>query len=177
MKIARENKNDELVKELHNKIKAVEVQNEKIDKNNPYSLGIIMKIKKEFDTRPEETKKKHPDIFYYYDGLKDTCISQSMHPAGIVASPITLADHYGTFINKGKVILQIDMESVHEVSLVKYDILGLRNIQIIRDAYKLIGSKYPKSHEINWNDEKVWEDMLRSPVGIFQFESKRNCSH
>lgn len=30
---------------------------------------------------------------------------------------------------------------------------------------------YPKSHEINWNDEAVWKDMLRSPIGIFQFES------
>ena len=29
---------------------------------------------------------------------------------------------------------QIDMEDVHEISLVKYDILGLKNIGIIKDA-------------------------------------------
>ena len=97
-------------------------------------------------------------------------ISQSMHPAGIVASPITLRDNYGTFIADGKEILQIDMECVHEVSLVKYDILGLKNIEIIKDAYELLGKPYPKSHEINWTDEAVWQDMLRSPIGIFQFE-------
>ena len=95
-----------------------------------------------------------------------------MHPAGIVASPITLRDNYGTFISDGKEILQIDMECVHEVSLVKYDILGLKNIEIIKDAYELLGKPYPKSHEINWDDEAVWKDMLRSPIGIFQFEGE-----
>ena len=64
----------------------------------------------------------------------------------------------------------ICMECVHDVSLVKYDILGLKNIEIVKDAYELMGKPYPKSHEINWNDEAVWKDMLRSPVGIFQFE-------
>ena len=48
----------------------------------------------------------------------------------------------------------------------------MKNIQIIDDTYKLLNKPYPKSHEIDWNDQKVWEDMLRSPVGIFQMESQ-----
>ena len=57
--------------------------------------------------------------------MVNTAVSQSMHPAGIVASPITLYDNYGIFYNKDdQIVLQIDMEEVHEVSLVKYDILG-----------------------------------------------------
>jgi DNA polymerase-3 subunit alpha len=142
------------------------------NKENPYSLSIIAKVKKEFDSNPEETKIKYADIFYYYDGLINTTISQSMHPAGIVVSPITLADHYGVFKRDNQVIIQIDMECIHEVSLVKYDILGLKNIGIIRDTYKLIGKQYPKSHEIDWDDQNVWKDILRSPVGIFQFEGE-----
>lgn len=43
---------------------------------------------------------------------------------------------------------------------------------LIKDAYELLGKPYPKSHEINWNDEAVWKDMLRSPIGIFQFEGE-----
>ena len=62
------------------------------------------------------------------------------------------------------------MEEVHDVSLVKYDILGLKNIEIIKDTCNLIGASYPLSHEINWNDEKVWKDIITSSVGIFQFE-------
>ena len=143
------------------------------DKDSPYTLSAIKQIKDEFATNPEETKKKYPDLFYYFDGLNGTVVSQSMHPAGIVASPINLIENYGCFINNdGQQILYINMGEVHETGLVKYDILGLRNIQIIRDTCELAGIKYPKSHEINWNDEAVWADMITSPVGIFQFESK-----
>ena len=139
---------------------------------NPYSLNNIAKIKKEYEVNPEKTKKKYPDIFYYFDGLVNTAISQSMHPAGIIVSPVTLPDNYGTFWSKdGKRILSINMEEIHEVSLVKYDLLGLKNIEIIKDTCVLAGIPYPKSHTVNWLDEKVWFHIADSPVGIFQFES------
>ena len=68
---------------------------------------------------------KYKELFYYFDGLVGTAISQSMHPAGIIVSPVTLPDNYGTFWSKdGKRIISINMEEVHEVSLVKYDLLG-----------------------------------------------------
>ena len=133
-------------------------------------LGEVEKIKKEYEADPETTKQKYPDVFYYFDGLLNTAISQSMHPAGIIASPVTLPDNYGTFWSEEKRILQVNMEEVHEVSLVKYDILGLKNIEICKDTCKFAGIKYPRAHELNWNDSKVWNDIITSPVGIFQFE-------
>ena len=133
-------------------------------------LGDVEKIKKEYEADPEATKQKYPNIFYYFDGLINTAISQSMHPAGIIASPVTLPDNYGTFWSDGKRILQINMEEVHEVSLVKYDILGLKNIEICKDTCEFAGIDYPRAHELNWNDPKVWDDIISSPVGIFQFE-------
>lgn len=160
----------ELLKTLTKEYARIKAENEKLFAQNPWAGKISSTIKKEFEADEAAARKKYPEVFYYYDGLLDVAISQSMHPAGIVASPVTLADNYGTFYSDGKVILQIDMECVHEVSLVKYDILGLKNIEIIKDAYALIGESYPSSHEINWNDEAVWADMLRSPIGIFQFE-------
>ena len=160
----------ELLKVLNKEYARIKVENEKLFAQNPWAGKISSTIKKEFEIDEATARKKYPEVFYYYDGLLDVAISQSMHPAGIVASPVTLADNYGTFYSDGKVILQIDMECVHEVSLVKYDILGLKNIEIIKDAYALIGESYPNSHEINWNDEAVWADMLKSPIGIFQFE-------
>ena len=142
----------------------------KTDAENPYSLSNIANIKKEYEESPEATRQKYPDIFYYFDGLVNTAISQSMHPAGIVVAPLTLPDNYGTFWQDGKRIMSINMEEIHEVSLVKYDLLGLKNVEIIKDTCKLAGIPYPKSHTINWEDEKVWEDMITSPAGIFQFE-------
>ncbi|OHD32392.1 MAG: hypothetical protein A2086_15335 [Spirochaetes bacterium GWD1_27_9] len=40
----------------------------------------------------------------------------------------------------------------------------------MKDVYKSIGSHYLKAHEINWNDSKVWDNMITSSVGVFQFE-------
>lgn len=135
-------------------------------------LAEVAKIKIEYDENPEETREKYPELFYYFDGLNGTVISQSMHPAGIICSPVTLPDHYGTFWRDGKRIILINMEEVHEVSLVKYDLLGLKNVQVIRDTCRYAGISYPLSHEINWNDQDVWKDMLISPASIFQFEGK-----
>lgn len=161
----------ELIKLFEKEYKKLKDENERIFAKNPWVGKISADIKKEFELDEDATRKKYPEVFYYYDGLLDVAISQSMHPAGIVASPVTLRDNYGTFISDGKEILQIDMECVHEAGLVKYDILGLKNIEIIKDTYALLGKPYPKSHEIDWDDDAVWNDMLRSPIGIFQFES------
>ena len=141
------------------------------DNENPYSLANVDRIKKEYEINPESAKKNHPDLFYYFDGLLGTVVSQSQHPAGIIASPINLIDNYSMFLGSdGQYILPINMEEVHEVGLVKYDILGLKNIGIIRKTCEYSHIKYPLAHEINWNDQKVFADMVTSPVGIFQFE-------
>ena len=143
-----------------------------IDDKSPFCLNRIAQIKAEYDVNPDNTKKKYPDLFYYFDGLLNTAISQSMHHAGIIVSPITLQDNYGMFWSDGKRILQINMEECHEVSLNKYDLLGLKNVEIIKDTCVFAGIPYPKSYQINWEDQAVWKDMLTSPAGIFQFEGK-----
>lgn len=141
------------------------------EKENPWSLGNIAKIKNEFDSDPEKTKKKYPELFYYYDGLLDTKISQSVHPAGMVISPITLDDNFGVFDKDGENCLLLDMENIHDFTgLAKYDFLILKTVQVIRDTCRYMDKPYPKTHEIDWNDEAVWEDMIRNPSGIFQFE-------
>ena len=138
----------------------------------PYTLKLADQIKSEFEENEEETRKKYPEVFYYYDGMIGGVVSQSQHPAGMIASPINLIDNYGGFINAdGQIVLPINMEEIHEINLVKYDILGLQNVQIIRDTCRLANIPYPKSNEIDWDDENVWNDMINSSVGLFQFES------
>ena len=110
-------------------------------------------------------------MFYYYDGLIDTKVSQSVHPAGMVISPISLDDNYGVFDKENENCLMLDMEEAHEVGVAKYDFLILKTVQVIRDACVYLGKPYPKTHEIDWFDEAVWADMIKSPSGIFQFES------
>lgn len=138
---------------------------------NPWSLDQMKRIKAEFEADEEKTKEKYPELFYYYDGLLDTKISQSVHPAGMVISPITLNDNFGVFDKDNDVCLMLDMENIHDYTgLAKYDFLVLKTVQVIRDTCRYLGVPYPKTHEINWNDQEVWDDMIKSPACIFQFE-------
>lgn len=167
--------------------------------DNPWSLERISRIKKEFaadvqslaaergvtendlyqknldDVVEVPTAKRYPELFKYVRGLFGVKVSQSVHPAGMVISPVTLAESYGVFQKDGENCLMLDMDEAHEVGLVKYDFLVLKTVQVIRDCCAYLGQPYPRTHEINWNDEDVWADMLRSPVGIFQFEGEQNC--
>jgi len=140
----------------------------------PYNLSLdfAKKVKEEFSTDKDKCIEKYSDIFYYYKGMVNVVVSKGIHPAGIVVSPTTLNDNYGTFWEDNKRCMSINMDEIHEISLVKYDILGLKNIEIIKDVYRCLGKKYPKSYEIDWSDMKVWDDMIKYAVGIFQFESK-----
>ena len=141
------------------------------NEDSPYSLKNIDHIKKEFDADEEGTKRKYPDLFYYYDGLLGAKVSQSVHPAGMVISPIHLPSNYGVFNKDGEQCLMLDMDEAHEVGVAKYDFLVLKTVQVIRDTCRYLGRPYPKTHEINWDDQAVWADMVKSPIGIFQMES------
>lgn len=165
---------DNIVRGFANKYR----RDNKLDKKaeTPYSLAFAKEIKSAYEADQDKAKKKYKEIFYYFDGMVGCVESKGVHPAGIIASPVSLYDNYGTFWYDGKRVISLNMEEVHEVSLVKYDILGLVNIGIIKETCKLVGIPYPKAHEIDWKDDKVWEDMITSCVGVFQFESDYSFS-
>lgn len=143
----------------------------KFDNKNPYNPKKLLEIKKEYREDPDATKDKYPDLFYFYDGIAGTRISQSVHPAGMVISCETLDDHWGVFNKDGERCLYLTMDEAHDVSLVKYDMLVLKTVQVINDCCKLAGLKYPRMHEINFRDKDVWNDICKDQLGIFQFES------
>lgn len=177
----------------HLSIQWVKEHGEIVD--NPWSLDKISQIKKEFSADVQTlmdkyemteddvykkhldevvelpTTKKYPELFYYVKGMFGVKVSQSVHPAGMVISPITLVDNYGVFEKDGENCLFLDMDEAHEAGLAKYDFLVLKTVQVIRDACRYMGRSYPQTNEINWNDEDVWADMIKSSAGLFQFES------
>lgn len=139
---------------------------------NPYSLARVAKIKAQYDADPDKAKKDYPDLFYFMDGLLNTRVSQSVHPAGMVISPISLGENYGTFLKDGEWCLMLDMEEVHDgCGLAKYDFLILKTVQVIRDTCRSLGVPYPKTYQVDWNDANVWADMRKNLTSIFQFES------
>lgn len=142
-------------------------------KHEEYLENIPEKYQTEFKSVYSEFEslvQKYPDVFHYYRTTKGTILNKGKHASAIVASPITLANNIGLCMNDGNWVTQLDMEELHDLNYVKYDILGLKNIGIIKQTYKLINQQSPKSHEIDWEDPWVWEDIITSRAGIFQFE-------
>lgn len=132
-------------------------------------------IKKQYDLLIKENQ----DLFYYLDGLKGTIIAKGTHPSGIIGSPITLADNLGLWYKDGNSEIPVStcaMKAVDSLNYVKFDILGLKTVGIIKDACKYAGISYPKSYELNWNDYKVWKNMITSQQGVFQFEGDYSFS-
>lgn len=129
----------------------------------------VEKLKQLYDNLINDNK----DLFYYLDGLKGTIIAKGNHPSGIIGSPITLADNLGVFYKDGDINTPVStcaMKSVDSLNYVKFDILGLKTVGIIKDACKYAGIPYPKSYKVNWCDKKVWDNMITSQQGVFQFE-------
>lgn len=144
----------------------------KFDNANPYHPLKLKKIKESFKQDPDGTKEDYPNLFYYYDGMVGTRVSQSVHPAGMVISCETLDDNWGVFNKDGERCLLMSMDEAHDVNLVKYDMLILKTVQVIADCCKLAGIPYPRMHEINFEDKDVWNDICKEQIAIFQFESQ-----
>ena len=151
--------------------KAYRIMAKQNGNESEYTIEKIKKIKAEWAVDQSETREKYPDIFKYYDGLVGCVSSQSQHPAGIVVSPISLPDNYSVFEKDGAQILPLGMNAVHETGLVKYDILGLKNVGIIEKCCEYAGVELPTESSMNWDDQDVFDDMVKNPVGVFQFES------
>lgn len=139
--------------------------------NNKKAKSDIEDLKNQWDKLREDNK----DLFYYFDGIKGTIIAKGNHPAGMIGSPITLFDNLGVFYRDGDENFPVSfcsMKAVDSLNYVKFDILGLKTIGILQDILEYTGRKWEYAYQINWNDKNVWEDMIKSNVGIFQFENK-----
>ena len=108
------------------------------------------------------------------EGLKR---NSGIHAAGVVISneelwyktPIYKPSGEDTFVT------QYSLNYLEDVDLIKFDFLGLKTLDVIDNAIKLIKRRYDKVidwHKIDENDAKVYE-VIRTgeTVGMFQIES------
>ncbi|MGL5803142.1 MAG: PHP domain-containing protein [Cetobacterium sp.] len=134
----------------------------------------------EHDSRMAELEKakrdyvaKFDDIFHYYDGLNGVIVAEGKHACGMIGSPINIRDSIGLRYDAKSDcwVSQCDMKNVDSVNFVKFDVLSLKTLQVIKHTYQLLGKKIPKAREMNWDDQAVYDSMVISPVGLFQMES------
>jgi DNA polymerase-3 subunit alpha len=107
------------------------------------------------------------------EGLRNQA---GVHAAGIVIANDSINAIVPLFRGKHEEITtQFDMHDVEEVGLVKYDILGLKTLDVIKDAEDLVAHT---GFKVDWNkiedgDSKTYEEIFRKGDldGVFQFET------
>lgn len=140
-------------------------------------LNEVNYICENIDKQEEEFRKLYPKLFKYVDLLNGVNTSVGFHPCGSITSPITLEDNIGLFTTSTDEypISQINMKEIDSLNYVKLDLLALDNIEIINETCKLAEIERLTPNNVDTNDEKVWNSILESNLGIFQWES--NFSH
>lgn len=145
------------------------------------AIDAICRIKglssSDYKNMSTEDKEKHKDFFKDVEALAGTIKSIGVHASGTLVSTEDIESTIGLITNKdGEIISQLSMKELDALGYVKADILGLKNIDVINKTYDDIGIKRPLPHEINYDDDFVWDNLKTSPVSIFQFESPQSHS-
>jgi len=99
----------------------------------------------------------------------------STHAAGVVIAKNALDNYVPLCQNNDMIATQFTMTELEELGLLKMDFLGLRNLTVIQEAFKLIERNQKvkisfKDH--NYKDSKVYDMFAKAEtLGVFQFES------
>ena len=148
---------EEVEKEVH--LKELVGKNEKLDK----------------------VYKQFPLWFKYVMELEGLPKSRGRHASGTLLTPKPIL-HYTPLCldNEKNVMAQFEMHICQDtdggMGLVKEDLLGLENLDIIDDTLKLAGLTWKDVdiNHLNLDDKRVFDEVYNSgnTVGIFQFESQ-----
>ena len=137
------------------------------------ALEITPELKEIYDSEPDS--KKILDMAKQIEG----CARQiSVHACGIVISPTTVNDFSPTQIETGgdKMITQYEMHAAEDVGLIKYDILGIRNLSFLGQS--ILNVRKTKNIDVNLrklplDDKKTFEMLSKGDtMGVFQLGSE-----
>ncbi|MEI7760437.1 MAG: DNA polymerase III subunit alpha [Thermoleophilia bacterium] len=120
--------------------------------------------------RDDPVAKEIVDLARPLEGLTR---ADSIHAAAVVIGAQPLIEIV-PLQQKGadqEIVTQVSMKNVEALGLLKMDFLGLRNLDVIDKAAKLIGGNLD-IETIPLDDRKVYEMLSRADsAGVFQFES------
>lgn len=133
------------------------------------AIEIVPELKEKYDK--DEKAKEILDLARRLEG----CVRHvSVHAAGVVISPTSLADFVPTQLDPrgGKIITQYDMGAVEDAGLLKFDFLGIRNLSILGDAVSLVKKFRGKNIDIEnipLDDPKTFTMLAKGEtMGLFQ---------
>lgn len=128
----------------------------------------------------------YPDVKRHAEILRNQVKNMGKHAGGVIISDLSLKDRIPVLYDKAqgdeRQVISAWAESgntseLSAVGLVKYDILGLNNLQVISDCVELVRKHHPsacdkvKRDNIPISDEMSIEQTIEDAVGIFQLEN------
>ena len=165
-------------------------QADKMAKLIPDELGITLNGKEKKGKFIEGAFQKEPKIseliesdanakrvWEFAKKLEGLKRNSGIHAAGVVISNEELWKKTPIYKPSGEdtFVTQYSLNYLEDVDLIKFDFLGLKTLDVIDNAVKLVKRRYNRDidwHSIDENDPKVYE-VIRSgnTVGMFQIES------
>ena len=165
-------------------------QADKMAKLIPDEIGITLNGKTKNGEFKDGAYQKEPKLVELVDGdpqasrvwefakkLEGLKRNAGMHAAGVVISNEELWKKTPIYKPSGEVtfVTQYSLNYMEDIDLIKFDFLGLKTLDVINNAIKLIKRRYNKTiewHEIDENDQGVY-DVIQTgeTVGMFQIES------
>ncbi|RJR24211.1 DNA polymerase III subunit alpha [Candidatus Microgenomates bacterium] len=143
------------------------------------SQGFPMTIKHALEITPElqslyDSDSEAKEVLNLAQEIEGNARHTSVHAAAIVVSPTEITDFTPLQLEPGgeKVITQYEMHASEDVGLVKFDILGIRNLSILGEAVRIVkevsGEKIDLS-KIPIDDKKTYDMLARGDtMGVFQ---------
>lgn len=137
------------------------------------AIEITPDLKQLYDTDPD-TKK----IINTAKQIEGVARHISVHACAIVISPTTVNDFSPTQIESGgdKIITQYEMHAAEDVGLIKYDILGIRNLSFLGQS--ILNVRKTRGVDINLrklplDDKKTFAMLSKGDtMGVFQLGSE-----
>lgn len=143
----------------------------------PKQHGIPMPLKDSIHIVPEieSYSLKHPEAFDISSRLEGTLRTMGQHAAGIVVCKEPLVNRAVVTQRAKDVCINWDKRVSEEQGLVKIDILGLSNLDVIEKAFRKVEhdtGKVIDILDIPLDDRKVLDAFGNGDtIGVFQFES------
>ncbi|MCX6704510.1 MAG: DNA polymerase III subunit alpha, partial [Candidatus Woesebacteria bacterium] len=138
----------------------------------PNALEEVLDLRNLYDTDPDT--KKVLDLAIQIEG---NARHVSVHAAGVVVAPSAITDYSPVQKEPSgeKIITQYEMHACEDVGLIKFDILGIRNLSILGAAVNIVKTRLGISvdlHTIPLDDKKTFEMLAKGEtMGVFQFAS------
>lgn len=136
-------------------------------------LSEVDNITKNIEVNEGIYREKYPALFKYVDIVNGVIVSIGTHPSGILISPLPIDEYVGicTLSTTQNSVSMLNMKELDYLNFVKFDILGLDNVDIINTTCKLARIDRLTPDNINLDDEEVWKDIKNDTTAIFQWES------